>query len=133
MTSFAKSIFRYKLTITVGAFILILSLIQSSNVPSSNFWDFRGSDKIVHFLMYFSLSFVLFFERNRTRIWKQTDLKPKNNIWHILALIATGGIIEILQPLLSNRSCEYFDFIANTLGVLAGFFLYRMIRLILKR
>ena len=68
-------------------------------------------DKIVHCIAYaiFSLVWYLFFEA----------LKIKSSlIFAIVFSIAFGGLIEILQSKLSSyRTTEFFDLLANTLGV----------------
>ena len=68
-------------------------------------------DKIFHCIAYaiFCLVWYLMFEA----------LKIKSSlIFAIVFSIAFGGLIEILQSKLSSyRSTEFFDLLANTLGV----------------
>src|SRR5690554_7723053 len=82
--------------------------------------------------MYTGLSMILFLEKN----WKNEKRKEKiwytNNIIPILIAVILGGCIEILQPILSDRGRDFWDFVANTTGVVLGFHLHRGILPVLK-
>ncbi|TCO10956.1 VanZ family protein [Natronoflexus pectinivorans] len=132
MQSIISLISQFKLTILVCAVVVFLSLLPSSEVPNHNIWNFQGSDKIVHFLMYFAISFTLFFEKYLRNKLHQFSIKNRVNLIPIIGLIVASGIIELIQPPISNRSCELFDFIANVLGVVAGFYLFSLAIKILK-
>lgn len=68
--------------------------------------------------MYCGLELIIWVEYLR----RHADLnKVKFILLGIAAPIALGGIMELAQMLLTvNRSGEWADFIADTLGVLAG-------------
>lgn len=40
--------------------------------------------------------------------------------WLVLGLLAFGGFIEICQSMVTYRTAEFADFVADALGVLAG-------------
>jgi VanZ family protein len=124
---------KYKFTLLTAAIVISVSLMGSSKVPSTNLWNFKGIDKLVHLAMYSGLSFVFFVEK--TRYHTTLSKQPFNltNIFPILALMVTGGIIELVQPALANRSREIMDFVANTTGVFIGFYLHIWMRQLLKR
>ena len=110
--------------------ILYLSFMDVGGIPSSKFFDFKRSDIIIHFLMYSFLSFILFIESHYRSAIKSIRNKP----WvFIFMLISLGGLIEIFQPIISNRSCEFFDFAANVLGVIWGYYFHRIVGWLLKR
>lgn len=120
---------KYPFTVISISIILYLSFMSVGGIPENKFFQFRRSDLIVHFLMYAFLSVVFFSER-----YKNIRNENIKLIWKIfLGLIFFGATIEILQPILSNRSCEFFDFVANILGVFAGFFTHRLWLKVLKR
>jgi hypothetical protein len=123
---------RYRLTIFIGLVILVLSLMSSSDVPSANIWDFYGADKIVHFTMYFAFTFILLYEKHK-RIESDKCMTIKASAFLIIAIIASSGIIELIQPALANRSCEFFDFVANSAGVISGFYAFYWLLNYLKR
>lgn len=46
-------------------------------------------------------------------------------IFVILLCVAYGGLLEIMQAtVFSNRSGDWFDFIANSFGCLMGFWVF---------
>ena len=48
--------------------------------------------------------------------------KPNKRVIFIFLFIIFGGVIEIIQPYV-NRYGEWLDFLANTIGVILGFFI----------
>ncbi len=99
----------YTITIVYTLAIIALSFMNLQEIPELN----TGfDDKIFHCIAYalFCLVWYLCFKA----------LKLKSSL--ILAIvfsIAFGGLIEILQSKLSSyRTTEFFDLLANTLGVL---------------
>ena len=110
-----KYICKYPLSLLVIAAILFLSLF---NPPETRLDDVTFIDKIAHVCMYGGLELIIWVEYLR----RHADLnKVKFILLGIAAPIALGGIMELAQMLLTvNRSGEWADFIADTLGVLAG-------------
>jgi len=127
-----KQIYKYKFTLITTVIILILSLMSSSEVPSTKLWDFKGIDKWVHLTMYLGLSSIYFTEKNWKKQKKSKEIITSYNIFPIFILIIMGGIIELIQPILANRSCELMDFIANTTGILLGFKIHPWLNIFLK-
>ena len=125
-------IFQYKFSILTASFIIFLSMAESPDLPSSPFLNLPHLDKLVHLVMYTGLSMILFLEKN----WKNEKRKEKiwytNNIIPILIAVILGRCIEILQPILSDRGRDFWDFVANTTGVVLGFYLHRGILPVLK-
>ena len=90
------------ITIILLLLISLLSLYpidSPSNVP--------GNDKFHHLIAYSLLSFPVSIQ------------KPRFYILICIFFIIFGGIIELIQPYF-NRSLDFFDFLANTIGVLIG-------------
>lgn len=110
-----KYICKYTFSLLVIAAILFLSLF---NPPETRLDDVTFIDKIAHVCMYGGLELIIWVEYLRCH----ADLnKVKIILLGIAAPIALGGIMELAQMLLTvNRSGEWADFIADTLGVLAG-------------
>ena len=110
-----KYICRYPFSLLVITAILFLSLF---NPPETRLDDVTFIDKIAHVCMYGGLELIIWVEYLRLH----ADLnKVKFILLGIAAPIALGGIMELAQMLLTvNRSGEWADFIADTLGVLAG-------------
>lgn len=85
------------------------------------------NDKVGHFIAYtvFSLNVCLLF-----------PVINKKLFLALLAIVIYGIVIEILQGYV-GRSCSFYDFLANTCGVLIGFGLFtffgkRILRILYK-
>lgn len=127
MIAFIK---RYPVSILVIAVILFLSFF---NPPQTEVSNIPNIDKLVHVCMYGGLTFMLWLEHLRAH---NSIIKRHIIIGGILCPIALGGVIEIGQATLTtNRSGDWFDFMANTTSVILGsLFSYYVVRpLILKK
>ena len=85
--------------------IAFLSLYPLPKLP-----EFPDTDKAYHLAAYFLLALPSGLK------------KPNKWVLFIFLFIIFGGIIEIIQPYV-NRYGEWLDFLANTIGVILGFFL----------
>ena len=113
---------QYKFTILLVIVIALLSLVPGQNMPGSFLFSIPHFDKIIHMSMYAALGFVALAEsrRNRPRLGMHALL--------LLSIFATSALIEILQAtVITNRSAEWFDLLANSLGLIAGYIAYRLI------
>lgn len=99
--------------------ITILSAIPGDRIDLPPIWNI---DKYLHMLVYFvqCASIALGY-----RFYYGKDL-PMNKMISVSLLlsIAMGGLLEIFQEhLFVNRSGDYLDFLANSLGAIAAAFL----------
>ncbi len=105
----------YPISITTAIVILYLSFFTP---PETQAAEIPFFDKIVHFCMYGGITSFLWLEHywhHHTIHWKHL------RIGGILCPILMSGLIEIGQSTLTdNRSGEWMDFVANTLGVLTA-------------
>lgn len=105
----------YPLTLIILLVIVWLSL---GTPPSPKVETAIGIDKIAHFCMYCGLTGIIWLEYLRHH---STLDRTKLVLFAILAPILFGGIMEIAQmTLTANREGDWFDFIANSTGVLCG-------------
>ena len=79
------------------------------------------NDKIIHFAAYLALSFLVF-----------TASLTFNRVLLFTGLLSLGVLIEFLQYTSGLRNFEYMDIIANALGVLVGFLIFKMNKKALK-
>lgn len=117
----------FKDVILWSAFILVLSLLPGRYLPQiPGFYDLLKPDKIIHLILFSSFSFLLL-----QSILKQYGYAFFRFYGIIIALVtgmAFGAITEFLQYSISiNRSGNYYDFIADTLGCLLGTGLFLML------
>ena len=90
--------------------VLILTFISwqatirtGIEVPISN------SDKLLHFLAFYTLAFLLDFAFPKSRF----------GVLKIIILIGYGGLIEVVQSFLPYRSAELADLITDIIGISA--------------
>jgi len=93
--------------------ILLVSIATLSLWPAAHLPNVPGTDKTHHFIAYAALILP-------------TALKqPKNYLAIIVGFIAFSGVIELIQPYV-NRYGEWLDMLANTLGLISGWLLAKV-------
>lgn len=107
---------RYPLTHFVAAVVIVLSLAPFSEMPPMP--DISLLDKWVHMIMYGGLCSVIWWEyvrQHTTLEWKPLAIGA------ILIPIAMSGLLELMQEYCTaTRSGDWWDFVANCVGVLLG-------------
>lgn len=100
----------YWIFIFILAHIPIPQLVRKAGV----------SDKIIHFVAYLVLVFLLWFaiSPDRKVAWRRAAAW-----WVLLVVVCYGVIDELLQGLIAGRSCDAMDFLADLAGVLTGLIL----------
>ena len=96
------------IAMAISIFLASISNISSENIISLN-------DKLIHFIVYFVLAVTTFYASKNT-----------NQIILILIIISIGIVTEFAQYITGLRNFEYMDIIANALGVLVGFLIFKM-------
>lgn len=118
----------------VAAIIFYLCcLISADDIPETEFKLFVHADKLVHYLMFFGLALVA--SCNYVFLNKGKIIILKMIIFAILLPIIYGGVIEIIQfEYFPERSGDWFDFLADSLGAISAipFTLYLRRKLLLK-
>ncbi len=92
------------LTALVILFLCVIKLPESGSQAT-----IPHLDKLVHFLMFLFLSFVYYLEKRALTL--------------LIALFLAfyGAFIEFVQYFLPYRSADFFDWLADVLGILAVF------------
>lgn len=107
----------YWKSITAIIFILYLSFTGPATfdvVPS-----FTYKDKIAHFVLYGGLTLLLIYEQRKHK--RDTNSFSSFIICCIIFPILLGGLVEIFQQyLFFPRTAEWFDWVSDIIGVLAG-------------
>ena len=102
----------FAIIITIA--IAYLSLIKTGDFPTI---QISNIDKIYHVIAYFSLAISWLL--SLTRIYKV------NKYIVIFMCIIYGIIIEVLQTTLTmHRTGDFFDFLANTFGIVFALFIF---------
>jgi VanZ family protein len=107
---------KYCLSILLILTIFTLCLINVESFPAPPVHNF---DKLVHALLFFGLSGVLFFDStgylrypiSQTRIFFSSFFIP----------VVVGGLIEVMQEqFTSSRFGDWYDFFYDTVGAMLG-------------
>lgn len=100
--------------------ITVLSGYPGNKIPETLFLNF---DKLVHLGVYFLLSLILCYGFHKKNATDSTSFKT--SVLIILFGIFYGGFMEILQEyIFINRSGNWYDFFANTIGAFLGVVLF---------
>ncbi len=99
--------------------IFVLSVAPSHRIPEPPDWGF-SLDKVVHFLIFMILSLLLLFGRYlKCRPWSHRQLIP------IIILLSTYGLLlETIQILVPQRNFSWLDLTSDTMGAIAGNYIY---------
>lgn len=105
---------QYIFTILTAIVIAVLSLMP---VNELHLETMELSDKWAHTLMYAGLTAVMLFDTNYEKLKQGMVSLP---LWLVIIPIAYGGIMELLQAYCTNgnRSGDWLDFIANSIGTI---------------
>lgn len=108
---------KYPISLILILVVIYLSFFKPPSVEAAKI---PGLDKVVHFCMYGGLSGMLWIE------FLRSHNRYDSPMWHawigaVLCPIAMSGLIELLQQYCTSyRSGDWFDFIANSCGVIAA-------------
>lgn len=112
-----KSIFNYKISIILSVIILILCFIKLGPLPEKI--PMTNLDKLAHFLMFLSLSCVVFFEN--TAYFKRAVSYERIVLGSFLFPLLFSGGVEIMQEYLTTyRSGDWMDFLYDGIGAFFG-------------
>lgn len=117
---------RYPISLFIIVVVIYLSFFRP---PSVEIGKIPGIDKLAHVCMYGGLSGMLWFE------FLRNHRKYDEVMWHawvgaVLCPVLMSGVIELLQEYYTSyRGGDWFDFLANSVGVtLATLFAYFVMR-----
>ena len=101
------------IAISITLLVAFLSLVSLQGVAKINI---SNSDKIGHTIAYFTLSLSWFY------VFKD---QSKKRVAAFFLLIIYGIVLEVLQGTITTyRTADFYDFIANTTGVLLAVFVF---------
>lgn len=107
---------RYILTLLTLILILCLTFYKPSGIKRTD--TIIEIDKVVHFLMYFTLCAVFWYENFKV------NLRPRvlpMAVFAVIVPVVFSGVMEYLQyKLTSYRTGDLADFVFNTVGVFAA-------------
>lgn len=125
-----KALKNYWATATLVVIIFILCFVEIAPVPELE--EMTNFDKLVHLLMFMSVSVVVFFDNSsylRAKISFRRLL-----LGSFLFPLILGGAIEIFQDFLTTyRSGDWRDFLFDGIGAFIGIIICLIINRKLKQ
>lgn len=94
--------------------VFSLSIVNASKIPNFAMLSFI-SDKFVHALTYFYLTILGLFSRFNV-----------NELFIVVSIFIFGLIIELIHYFHPYRYFEYFDLLANLIGVTIALQIFRL-------
>lgn len=103
---------------------IMLVLTFSSGLNSSNI-EYADTDKLVHVFMFIPLTFLMIVGFKKQQTFRGLRI---NAVAYSLVFCSFYGVfIEVVQFFLPHRDIEFADIMADTIGVVLGFFVYFMV------
>ena len=94
--------------------VFYLSIVSASEIPHFAILSFI-SDKFVHALIYFYLTLLGLFSRFNV-----------NDLFIVISIFMFGLIIELIHYFHPYRYFEYFDLLANLIGVTIALLIFKL-------
>lgn len=115
-----------RILLPLGFFLfigLIIYLADTANYNFAFYWigAIPNGDKIMHGLLYGLMAMFLNYGLN----FKSYKILGFNMQLGAIIVLTFAGVEEISQYWLPSRTCDVFDFIADTVGVTLFSFLYK--------
>ncbi len=112
-----KFIKKYGISILVLIAITVLCFMKTDSLPKVHMTNF---DKLVHCVMFFFVSGVIYFEN--THYFKKAISYQRIVLGSFLIPIIFSGLTELGQEYITPyRQGDWWDFMYDTLGVFLGF------------
>ena len=109
--------------ILCGIVILFLTGLPGSVFPRVK--PVVGMDKVVHIAMYATFAFLCIWGYRKQYAANGKDYRIRALILTTVISIAYGGVTELMQEyLVPTRTGDWFDFLADSVGTLAGITLF---------
>ncbi|MDC0614835.1 VanZ family protein [Schleiferiaceae bacterium] len=111
-----------------GFLILYICLAPVEDLDPG--FSIQISDKLVHFILYFSWVLLLYFASSRAY---KHRLSRRKMLAYWIAAACVGGAVEFLQGAMDfGRNADVMDGLANTVGAITGIITSRLFHKILE-
>ncbi len=122
---------KYKFSILIFLVIVTISLVNTQSISIDEKMLFKHFDKVVHLLMYFTLTFIFAIENFISSNYKINKLK----FFAVITISFIVGVgMELAQSYLTTyRSGDFFDEVANLSGVIVAVLIFLLLKNKLKK
>jgi hypothetical protein len=111
-------VFKYCLILTIAWIVLIFILCATPGqyIPTAGWMELLSIDKLIHATIFFVLTSLFLITASKYNYANHPMIYV-----YVLICIIYGGILEIMQAYyFTNRSADWLDVIANTVGCVAA-------------
>ncbi|MBC9911281.1 VanZ family protein [Chitinophaga varians] len=110
--------------------ILIVCTLPGKDIPSNSFFEKVHFDKFVHFCLFGGIVFFL----SLGVYWQRKQLSSRTLFLFVVLAAVYGFLIEVIQKYWAiGRSFDMYDVAADTLGAIAGVFVFKLFRYLFLR
>lgn len=113
-------------TLIISLLITFLSLANFNDLSKPTVLLFPGADKMVHFIMYFTLSLVFMLE-----CYYKSLIQPKKTkliLINLIPLLMSITFELIQEYLTTSRTGSFYDELFNILGILVAILTFYFIK-----
>ena len=113
-------------TLIISLLITFLSLAKFNDLSTPTVLLFPGADKMVHFIMYFTLSLVFMLE-----CYYKSLIQPKKTkliLINLIPLLMSITFELIQEYLTTSRTGSFYDELFNILGILVAILTFYFIK-----
>ena len=113
-------------TLIISLLITFLSLANFNDLSTPTVLLFPGADKMVHFIMYFTLSLVFLLE-----CYYKSLIQPKKTkliLINLIPLLMSITFELIQEYLTTSRTGSFYDELFNILGILVAILTFYFIK-----
>lgn len=122
---------RYNLPAIVwSVIILVLTLSPGVYIPQEFDWKLIREDLLAHFFVFAVLVFLMM--QGFTRQHTNASLRSNASVYAVVIAVVYGGVLEVIQGFIPERSFDYFDMVANAVGSFSGWGAFTLMSKMLK-
>lgn len=122
---------RYNLPAIVwSVIILVLTLSPGVYIPQEFDWKLIREDLLAHFFVFAVLVFLMM--QGFTRQHTNASLRSNAAVYAVVIAVVYGGVLEVIQGFIPERSFDYFDMVANAVGSFSGWGAFTLMSKMLK-
>ncbi len=104
---------KYRFSVLWCIVVFVVSVVRFDSMATPpRFLLFPHADKLIHFVLYLVMCVLIFIEMRKNDFW--------NCVWVLLFAVFYGGAMELIQENFTCRTGDWYDFLADVAGALAG-------------
>ncbi len=112
--------------LSVLLILIFLLLLPGNDLAGSSWWSTYHIDKVIHVLAFAMLALSMSISLSKLRVFTGLNYRLMTLIFVVGSVF--GTILEFLQQeLRAGRAAELLDIVADSVGLLLGFLIFRTV------